>query len=101
MPNDESTLYKQMPLTAELPRGYKQCVPFAPDLLAKIAHLSQEEQHVIKSELADEIMAMSPMNTGDRLSEEERRELIEVESFAQELIAEEAAKKAAEDSKRG
>ena len=53
-----SYLLKDMRPVPELPLGYKMMIPFPPEWLASISHLSAEEQEKAKTDWANQIEAM-------------------------------------------
>lgn len=73
-----SYLLKDMRPVSELPLGYKMMIPFPPEWLASISHLSAEDQEKAKTDWANQIETMIKTSMTAEAREAHRLEAIEV-----------------------
>lgn len=97
LPHD-SYVFKDMPSTSELSRGYQKVMVFPPSWPAKISHLSAREQEETKNRWADQLEATVEASMTPEEHEAQRLQAIEVGKVQERFYAKMAAKKAAKDA---
>lgn len=97
LPHD-SYVFKDMPSTSELSRGYQKVTVFPHSWLATISHLSAGEQEETKSRWADQLEATVEASMTPEEHEAQRLQAIEVGKIQERFYAKMAAKKAAKDA---